>query len=133
MIIKDESTAASNGTGGGGGGSVDATYANASIVSGVLTLDLSNNVRYFKVRLNGNITSWIWANAPATANTEITATVELTADGTGRSITTANGTTWYSGITPVPTSANNKIDVYQFTSTNAMANSIAAIIGQAAG
>lgn len=86
------------------------TKTSPSISSGTLTLDCSaGNV--FAVSLNANITTLSFTNVPSN-NTAYGLTLNLTADGTARTITWGSAVKWPGGTAPTLTSTNTKIDTF---------------------
>jgi hypothetical protein len=86
-----------------------------TISAGVVTLDL-NTANFFAVSLNANITSFTVTNIPTTGTAEEFA-IELTADGTARTVTwTLQGVAakWASGTAPTLTSTSGKKDTFVF-------------------
>lgn len=124
---KGRITAVANGT----AASYDTITANPSISTGTLALNLASGTRYFYSSLNANITTLSFSNVPA-SGAGVLVTLELTADGTARSITFPAAVKWNLGIPPVPTSTNGKIDTYQFVTRDGGTNWIGYIVGQAA-
>lgn len=97
--------------------------ATAAIASGVLALDLANAIT--SATLNANITSITFANNAASATACQSHTLELTADGTARTVVwpAGNGTStllikWPAGTAPTLTSANGKRDTFFFKSVS---------------
>jgi hypothetical protein len=86
-----------------------------SISTGVVTLDLAT-ANVFAVSLNANITSFTVTNIPTTG-TYAEFAIELTADGTARTVTwtfQGVGVKWASGTAPSLTSTNGKKDTFVF-------------------
>jgi hypothetical protein len=86
-----------------------------TISTGVVTLDLST-ANVFAVSLNANITSFTVTNIPTTG-TYAEFAIELTADGTARTVTwtfQGVGVKWASGTAPSLTSTNGKKDTFVF-------------------
>ena len=84
-----------------------------TIASGIVTLDLSSS-NCFAVNLNANITSFTVTNVPTTGN-YIEFILELTADGTARTVTwTLNSIAgkFAGGTAPTLTSTNGKKDTF---------------------
>ena len=88
--------------------SVRETKATPSIASNVLTLDL-NAANFFAVSLNADVTTLTISNVPTGVVTSFT--LELTADGTARSVTWPASFKFPSGTAPTLTSTNGKKDV----------------------
>lgn len=88
--------------------SVRETKATPSIASNVLTLDL-NAANFFAVSLNADITTLTISNVPTGVVSSLT--LELTADGTARSVTWPASFKFPSGTAPTLTSTNGKKDV----------------------
>lgn len=84
-----------------------------TISAGVVTLDC-NASNLFAINLNANITSFTVNNVPA-AGTLYTCAIELTADGTARTVTWTFGgvsVKWAGGTAPTLTSTNGKKDTF---------------------
>ena len=89
------------------------TYTSPAISSGTLTLDLSASVN-FKVSLNAAITTLTISNVPASSMMAMF-TLELTSDGTSRSIAWPT-VTWLSGSAPsVPATNGAKTIIVAYT------------------
>lgn len=93
----------------------------AVIAAGVLALDLANAVT--SVPLNANITSLTLANNLASGTACQVHTLELYGDGTQRTVVWPNGDgtsslkfSWPSGVAPVLSSTNGKVDTFLFKS-----------------
>ena len=106
----------------------------AAIAAGVLALDLSNAIT--SVPLSANITSIGFTNNVASAAACQSHTLELTADGTQRTVVwpAGNGTTtqnfnWPGGIAPTLTKTAGKVDTFFFKSRSQF-NWDAYIVGQ---
>lgn len=84
-----------------------------TISTGVVTLDC-NAGNLFAISLNANITSFTVNNIPATGTLYVMA-IELTADGTARTVTWSLGgvsVKWAGGTAPTLTSTNGKKDTF---------------------
>jgi len=101
------------------------------IVTGVLTIDCSVG-NMFAVSLNAAITSFTVTNIP-TAGNFYAFVLELTCDGTPRSITWSfQGVTvlWPAATAPTLTSTNGKKDSFIFYTWDAGTTWIGTIVGQ---
>ena len=145
-------TIASSGGGGGGGGSefpggissAGATFtaevrmggntlyqptmryyneptSSPSIAGAGLTCDLSI-AQVFTVTANAGISGLSITNTPATANRSIGFTLILTYDGTARGITWGSSVKWANNDPPLPSSGNNKKDVFSFMTVDGGTN-----------
>jgi hypothetical protein len=83
-----------------------------TISSGTLTLNL-NNGNVFDVSLNANITTLTIQNPPTTG-TSFSFILQLTADGTPRSVNWGSAVKWPSGTAPTLTSTSGKVDTFVF-------------------
>jgi hypothetical protein len=81
-----------------------------TISSGTLTLNLANG-NVFDVALNANITTLTITNPPA-SGTAGSFTLNLTADGTARTVTWGASVKWANAVAPILTSTNGKVDVF---------------------
>jgi hypothetical protein len=81
-----------------------------TISSGTLTLNMANG-NVFDVALNANITTLTITNPPA-SGTAGSFTLNLTADGTARTVTWGASVKWPGGTAPTLTSTNGKVDVF---------------------
>lgn len=104
------------------------TRANPSISSNTLTLDLST-ANVFDVSLNANITTLTISNPPA-SGTSFTFVLQLTADGTARSVTWGASVKWPGGTAPTLTSTNGKVDTFVFMTDDGGTNWFAFTAGQ---
>lgn len=86
---------------------VDQTTAAAAIVAGDLALDLDDS-RVFLVDLNEDIVTWTITNVPASRL--VIVTLQLTADGTPRTVTIPASFHIPSSVPYTPTSTNGKRD-----------------------
>jgi hypothetical protein len=93
------------------------TVTSPTISSGTLTLNLENG-NVFTVSLNAAITTFSVTNPPASGRAG-SFTLILTADGTARAVTWGDAVKWPGGVAPTLTSANNKVDVLTFITTDA--------------
>lgn len=108
------------------------TYAETrtapAIAAGVLTVNL-NNGNVFDVVLNANITTLSITNPPA-SGTSFSFVLQLTADGTARSVTWGSSVKWPSGTAPTLTSTNGKVDTFIFITDDGGTNWYAFVAGQ---
>lgn len=86
------------------------TTAGASIVSGVLTLNLGA-ASMFLVPLTANITSVVLTNVPASGGAVVS--IRFTADGTARTIAWPASFRWGGAGAPTMTSTSGKVDWVQ--------------------
>ncbi len=94
-------------------------YAVPSIVSGVLTIDLSL-ANHFVVNLNANITTLTITNSATPSGTNVAAfSLRLQGDGTQRTVAWPAVTRWAYGSAPTPTATNGLNDIYDFQTENA--------------
>jgi hypothetical protein len=103
------------------------TRATPVITSNTLTLNLET-ANFFAVNLDSNISTLTITNPPASGSVG-SFTLELTADGTARTINWGS-IKWPGGTPPTPTSANGKRDVLVFYTSDAGANWYGLVGGQ---
>jgi hypothetical protein len=70
-----------------------------------------DNGNVFDVALNANITTLTLSNPPA-SGTAGSLTLNLTADGTARTVTWGASVKWANAVAPTLTSTNGKVDVF---------------------
>lgn len=99
-----------------------------TISSGTLTLDLSGS-NFFAVSLNANITTLTISNPPSSGRIG-QFTLELTGDGTQRTITWPAAVKWDGAVAPTPTATSGKKDVYTFYTRDGGTRYEAFIAGQ---
>jgi hypothetical protein len=87
-----------------------------AISSGTLTLNLEQG-NVFTVSLNANIATLTISNPPASGRAG-SFTLIFTADGTARAVTWGGAIQWPGGTAPTLTSANGKVDVLTFITTD---------------
>ena len=100
--------------------------ASASISSGTLSLNF-NNGNYFYVSLNANVTTLSFSNINSVFQSFV---LELTADGTARTITWPSSIKWAGGTAPTLTSTNGKKDVFTFLTRDGGTTWLAFVSGQ---
>lgn len=103
-------------------------HSTATIVSGVLSLDLAS-VSSYKIVLNADITNITFSNVVASGRT---ANVELMfeGDGTERVITWPASVRWPNGEAPTPTSTSGKVDFVILSTRDGGTNWFASDAGQ---
>jgi hypothetical protein len=99
-----------------------------TISSGTLTLNLENG-NVFDVALNANITTLTISNPPA-SGTAGSFTLNLTADGTARTVTWGSSVKWPYNTAPTLTSTNGKVDVFVFYTLTGGTTWFAFVAGQ---
>jgi hypothetical protein len=108
--------------------SVRETMTSPAISAGTLTLDCSAG-SVFNVTLNANVTTLSITNPPV-AGYSYTMLLQLTADGTSRTVTWPASVKWPAGVSPLLTSTNSKADIFTLTTYNAGTTWYAATVGQ---
>ena len=102
--------------------------ATPAISAGTLTLNLET-ANFFAVSLNANVTNAIAITNPPASGSVGSFTLELTADGTARTINWG-AIKWPSGTPPTLTSASGKRDIFVFYTTDSGANWYGLVGGQ---
>ncbi len=92
--------------------SVTESKATPIITANTLTLNLSSAV-LFNVNLNSNITTFTLTNVPTSPKVYSFA-LQLSADGTSRSVVWPTGTRWSGASTPILTTTAGKVDTFTF-------------------
>ena len=110
------------------GSSANETSSSPTISSGTLTINL-NTSRVFNVSLNSNITTVTIQNIAATG-TISSFVLNLTADGTARTVAWPGSFRWPSATAPTITSTLNKTDVIVAYTYDGGINWFAFISGQ---
>lgn len=100
--------------------------ASVNIYGNTLWLDF-NNGNYFYVLLNANVSTVSFSNINATFQSFV---LEITANGTTRSITWPSSVKWAGGTAPTLTSTNGKKDVFTFTTRDGGTTWLAFVSGQ---
>jgi hypothetical protein len=108
--------------------SVRETRTNPTISAGALTLDCSAGA-VFAVSLNANITTLTLSNPPV-AGFSYTMLLQLTADGTARTVTWPAAVKWPAGVAPPLTSTNTKVDIFTLTTHDGGTTWFASTVGQ---
>jgi hypothetical protein len=92
--------------------SVTETKQTPAISANTLTLNLDSAV-VFHVNLDSNITTFTLTNVPPSPRVYSFA-LQLSADGTTRSVVWPTGTRWSGGSTPILTTTAGKVDTFTF-------------------
>lgn len=92
--------------------SVTETKQTPVITANTLTLNLASAV-VFHVNLNSNITTFTLTNVPPSPRVYSFA-LQLSADGTSRSVVWPTGTRWSGGSAPTLTTTAGKVDTFTF-------------------
>lgn len=92
--------------------SVTETKQTPVITANTLTLNLASAV-VFHVNLNSAITTFTLTNVPASPRVYSFA-LQLSADGTSRSVVWPTGTRWSGGTAPTLTTTAGKVDTFTF-------------------
>ena len=104
------------------------TRATPAISAGSLTLNLET-ANFFAVSLNASVSNAIAISNPPASGSVGSFTLELTADGTARTINWGT-IKWPAGTAPTLTSASGKRDIFVFYTTDAGANWYGLVGGQ---
>lgn len=104
------------------------TRATPAISAGSLTLNLETG-NFFAVSLNASVTNAIVISNPPASGSVGSFTLELTADGTARTINWGS-IKWPAGTPPTLTSASGKRDVFVFYTTDGGTNWYGLVGGQ---
>jgi hypothetical protein len=107
---------------------VYSTSNTITISNSTITMDFYYGA-VFSLRLSSTVNSVVFANVASSGNV-VTGILYANAAGTAYNVTWPVSVRWPGAITPILTTANNKVDILSFTTFDGGTNWFATIVSQ---